>query len=366
MSQLSVQLDESVSSYEYAFMASTARSSAAPLDRLGIEIGHHTDIAAETGMTAFLLKQGGAIGIHIPGGNSATFNTPAFGLTSVGETVHGVVLTGGSTYGLASLLGVMSWLEEHGIGNPARGAIVPGAVGAVVYDLGNGRSDIRPTQQDGYRAAQSASSGPFDVGRVGAGTGATVGKWYGGEPGRGGFGTATTELPHGMIVSAFVVTNSLGDVVAANGGDMARAGKLPNPVDDLRGLVGLMDIDRLANAEHQTCKDFSACLVRPGAGVPQDTDFDAPIPATTLAVVATNAALNKVQLTRVAQLANHGVVRGVNPANLTGDGDVIFALSSHSGERIDVAGIASTTYTDAVGMGAADAVMRAAANSVAP
>jgi len=317
-------------------------SSVAPLDRLGIEIGHHTDITAETGMTAFLLKQGGAIGIHIPGGNSATFNTPTFDLTSVGETVHGVVLTGGSTYGLASVLGVMSWLEEHGIGNPARGAIVPGTVGAMVYDLGNGRSDIRPTQQDGYRAAQSASSGRFDVGRVGVGTGATVGKWYGGKPGRGGFGTATTELPHGMIVSAFVVTNSLGDVVAANGGDMARASKLPNPADDLRGLVGLMDFGRLAN-----------------------TDFDAPIPATTLAVVATNAALNKVQLTRVAQLANHGVVRGVNPANLTGDGDVIFALSSHSGERIEVAGIGPSTYTDAVGMGAADAVVRAVANSVA-
>ncbi len=251
------------------------------------------------------------------------------------------MLTGGSTYGLASALGVMSWLEEHGIGNPGRGAIVPGTVGAVIYDLGNGRSDVRPTQEDGYSAAQSASSGPFDVGRVGVGTGATVGKWYKGTPGRGGFGTATTELPHGMIVSAFVVTNSLGDVVSASSEDTARSNQLPDPADDLRGLSGVMNIDRLAGA-----------------------DFDAPTPATTLAVVATNAAMNKAQLTRVAQLANHGLVRGVNPANLIGDGDTIFALSSHSGEQINVSGINPTTYTDTVGIGAADAVLRAVTNSV--
>ncbi|MGX1778604.1 P1 family peptidase [Nocardia brasiliensis] len=301
-----------------------------PLSSLGIEVGHYTDPVAETGVTVFLAREGACIGIEILGGNTGTFNTPAFAPGATYSLAHAVVLSGGSTYGLASVFGVMAWLEEHRIGHHARAGIIPGVTGAVIYDLGVGRKNVRPGFEDGYHAARHASSGPVEVGRVGVGTGATVGKWYRGRPGRGGFSCATVELPHEILVSAFVVANSLGDI-----GDDGRT-NLPDPGDDLRGLSAGMNPIQLSGHGFQPSSS-----------------------ATTLAVVVTNLALDNTELSRVARGAGHGLVRGMSPASLASDGDVVFALSSFGEHRLARPEVDPATLLDVVSIGAAEAVCRA-------
>jgi L-aminopeptidase/D-esterase-like protein len=294
----------------------------APLDRLGIELGHHTDSEAQTGLTAFVMRQGASIGINVAGGSAGTFNTPIFEPTSSAELAHSVVLTGGSIYGLASVHGVLSWLEEQRIGRIFGGVLVPDVAGAVIFDLLRGRSDVRPTITDGYNAAANASGACVEHGAVGVATGATTGKWYRGSLQPGGFACATVELPHDLIVSAFAVTNAIGDV----GGDWV--GNLPASEDDVRSLDGLIDASTRA-------------------------------PATTLVVVATNAALDRSQLSRVASTAAHGLARSLHPASVMSDGDTVFALSSMSGERRKVEGSSETTLVDIIGIGAAEATRRA-------
>lgn len=296
--------------------------SSPPLDRLGLEVGHYTDPDALTGVTAFIAKQGASIGIHIPGGSAGTYNTPIFGPSGAAEVTNAVVLSGGSSYGLVSAFGTMRWLEENAIGTIFGTVRVPLVTGAVIFDLLRGRGDVRPTEANGYEAAANASSAEVGTGAVGVGTGATTGKWYRGKLRRGGFATSTIELPHGLIVSAFVVANAIGDVGGT--GDPV----LPDPGDDLRHLDGVIE--------------------RPTS-----------TPATTLAVIATNAALARPQLCRIASVGAQGFVRSTHPASLLSDGDTVFALSSLTGERLTPEGVSRNTLVDVVGIGAAEAVRRA-------
>jgi L-aminopeptidase/D-esterase-like protein len=293
-----------------------------PLDRLGLSIGHYSDPDARTGLTAFIAADGATIGVDIPSGYSGTFQTPGFALDAALDAAYAVVLTGGSTYGMASIHGVMQYLEQHGIGRRIGDILLPDATGAVIWDLNNGRADVRPTVQNGYDAAANARNDGVEVGRVGVGTGATTGKWYRGRVRRGGFAVATVELPHHMVVSAFAVTNALGDI----GADGTQ--NLPGPDDDLRSLRSSMQ------------------------------------PATTHAVVATNVSLTKAQLTRVAKMATHGLVRSMFPATMASDGDVVFALSSLTGERLVFDDIDALTLVDTVGIGAAEAVRQACLSTV--
>src|SRR5476649_412592 len=143
------------------------------LKKLGIKIGHYTDKESLTGTTAFIAEKGANIGIDIRGSNSATLNIPSYDPKAAGQIAHGVVLTGGSTYGLESAFGVMEYLEEQGIGNQTRAGIIPGITGAIIFDIAVGNGKVRPTKQNGYTAAQNASYKHLKQGNVGVGTGAT-------------------------------------------------------------------------------------------------------------------------------------------------------------------------------------------------
>ena len=121
------------------------------------------------------------------------------------EIVHAIVLTGGSNFGLASVHGVMRWLDERGIGLALRSGRVPIVPAAVIYDLAVGDGQVRPTEEWGYRAADTADVGPVAHGNVGAGTGATAGKWEGGLRTKGGLGTASLDLGDGLVVGALAL-----------------------------------------------------------------------------------------------------------------------------------------------------------------
>lgn len=298
------------------------------LQRIGLKIGHYTDIANLTGVTVFIAEQGAEIGIDIRGSSTGTFNTPAYDPKSSGKIAHAVVLTGGSIFGLESVFGVLEYLEQQGIGNNKIGKRIPGVTGAVIYDLGTGR-DCRPTKQAGYEAALHSSYENILQGNIGVGTGATTGKWFAGRKMKGGFGIATKTMAKDIVVAAFVVTNALGNIIDPR----------KSPQESL-----YCDLDMAGFEKFSGLMDLAS----------QNT---------TLAVIATNVRMNKIQLMKVAELAHDGMARSIYPVHTNLDGDVIFALSSLGGERIEPP-VADTVLVDLVGLAAADALYDAINNSV--
>jgi len=206
----------------------------------------------------------------------------------------------------------MRYLEERGIGFDVGVARIPIVPGAILFDLGvGGRPDVRPTATCGYRAAEAANVGPVIEGNVGAGAGATVGKLLGaGRAMKAGVGSAARELPSGLIVAALVVVNAVGDVIDPNTGDVVAGARTA----DGRGLADVREALR-------------------GGLVGRRSDGQ----NTTLAVVATNARLDKAQVNKIAQMAHDGFARAIYPVHTPSDGDVIFSLAT--GEYEGPAGV---------------------------
>lgn len=303
------------------------------LKKLGLTIGHYTDLENLTGLTTFISKSGADIGIDIRGSNTGTFNTPAFEPKAAGKIAHSVTLTGGSTFGLSSAVGAMKALVRQGIGNKTRAGLIPGATGAVIYDIAVGKN-ISPSEKEGEEAVANASTDLPEQGNFGVGTGATVGKWYKGVLMKGGFGIGVSYLPHDIVVAAFTVTNALGDVInpmtkkfySEFGGYNEVYQTLGDRIDHLTGTMDLTG-------------------------------------NTTLTVIATNIAMSKNQLMKVAEFTHDGYARAINPIHTNMDGDVVFALSSKDSDRIEL-DAPEITITDMVGMAAQEAVIQAINNSV--
>jgi len=301
------------------------------LKSLGIKIGHYTDLINLTGTTVFIAEKGANIGIDIRGSNTGTLNIPAFDPKAAGKLVHGIVLSGGSTFGLESAFGVMQYLEKNKIGNITRGGIVPGITGAVIYDIAVGNK-VYPNKSNGYTASENASFNNLNQGNIGVGIGATVGKWFKGKKMKGGFGMSYAKLPNDIIVAAFVVTNSIGDIVnPANGQFYFQNGGFQNPFEDkIDKLTSLMDLS--------------------GTN-------------TTLAVIATNVDLDKTSLMKIAELAHDGMARSIYPVHTNMDGDVIFALSALKGNNLKLR-IPEITLVDVIGLAGSNVLAEAIINSV--
>ncbi|HEY7392706.1 MAG TPA: P1 family peptidase [Bryobacteraceae bacterium] len=268
----------------------------------GIRVGHVSDFQAITGCTAILCESGAVGGVDIRGSASGTSETPTLDPLHVDPVVHGILLTGGSAFGLEAASGVRRYLEAHGIGVTTPAAKVPIVAAAVLYDLGLGSAHIRPTAAMGEAAANAASTAAVQEGSVGAGTGATVGKALGMRQAmKSGIGSFTVTLPGSVLVSALVAVNALGDVRdPATGKIVAGARKTP-------------DSREFANAEE-------VLKQRPPSPLVKGTN-------TTLAVLATNARLSKVEATKLAQFGSLGMARAIYPINTTNDGDTTFALA---------------------------------------
>src|SRR5690606_28627130 len=159
-------------------------------------------------------EEGAVAGVDVRGGGPGTRETDLMAPGRLVERVHAVVLAGGSAFGLAAAAGVMDWLEERGIGYETGVVPVPIVPAAVIFVLAVGNPRRRPGPAEGYAAAQAASDGPVAEGNVGAGTGATAGKWAGMQHAmKTGLGTSSVRLPGGGTVGALVVSNPLGDIV---------------------------------------------------------------------------------------------------------------------------------------------------------
>jgi L-aminopeptidase/D-esterase-like protein len=270
----------------------------------GLELGHHTLDARPTGCTVVLARAGAVGGVDIRGSSPGTRETALLDPVNTVSVVHGVVLAGGSAFGLDAASGVMRYLDERNIGFRVGTRVVPIVVGAILYDLGlEGDRPVRPGPECGYAAASAASAATAAEGSVGAGAGATVGKIGGGRPMRGGFGTASIRLANGLTVAAAVAVNAVGDVIDPRTGEVVAGALAP---------------------DGRTFLDARRVL-RDG----EVTAPDAPVGAnTTIGIVATNASLTKAEVTKVAQMAQDGLARTIYPAHTTRDGDTVFSLAT--------------------------------------
>jgi L-aminopeptidase/D-esterase-like protein len=308
-------------------------------DVAGITVGHHQrlDPDAELGAgwasgTTVVLTPPGTVGaVDVRGGAPGTRETDLLDPANSVRHVDAVLLTGGSAFGLAAADGVMRWLEERGRGVAMDGGVVPIVPGAVIFDLPVGGWDCRPTADFGYAAAESAGT-EFALGTVGAGTGARAGVL------KGGVGTASVTLRSGVTVGALVIVNPAGDVVDPATGRPWQA--------DLIEEFGLMapPADQIAAYA--------------------DIHLELSPLNTTIAVVATDAALSPAGCRRMAVAAQDGLARTIRPSHTPLDGDAVFALATGAVEVApppDTPASMSpeTTLVTEVGAAAADCLARA-------
>ena len=190
-------------------------------DVTGIAVGHHTDAANGTGCTAVLCEAGGVGGVDVRGGSPGTRETDLLRPGNRITHIHGVLLSGGSAFGLDAAGGVVRYLEERGAGFPTNFGVVPLVPAAIVFDLGVVTASVRPGPDDGYAASRAATTGAVAEGSVGAGTGATVGKLLGPDRAvKGGLGTWALDLGGGLVVGALMVVNAVGGVHDPDTGEL--------------------------------------------------------------------------------------------------------------------------------------------------
>jgi L-aminopeptidase/D-esterase-like protein len=299
-------------------------------DVAGLSVGHWTDLEAATGCTVVLCGEEGSVaGVEVRGSAPGTRETDLLDPVNAVQRVHAVLIGGGSAFGLDAASGVMRWLEARGRGVEVGGVRVPLVPAAVLFDLLVGRPGVRPDGAAGEAACEAGSTAPVPQGCVGAGSGATVGKMFGFECAtKSGLGSASIGLSGGVTVGALAAVNAAGDVIDPARGEIVAGPRLPEG-----GFA---------------CTSEWLCERAAEIGIGGST---------TLAVVATDAVLTKVEATKVARMAHDGLARTIDPVHTMLDGDTVFALATGA------AGIPADVT--AVGAAAATALAQAVLAAVA-
>ena len=292
----------------------------------GFRMGNAQNLSAATGCTVILCEQGAVCGVDVRGGSPGTRDTDALNPVNNRLQTHGVILAGGSSFGLDAAGGVMRFLEEKKIGRDVGVTVVPNVCAAILFDLKCGAADVRPDAAMGYEACRQAYEGAWTEGSVGAGTGATIGKIRGKQFAmKGGLGTAAFRQGD-LMVGAVMAVNCVGDIV-----------------EDQQLIAGALADDGISMANSQK-------IVLESYGKAKDL-FSG---NTIIGCVVTNAKLPKPQAVKLASLGHNGIARAVSPAHSVFDGDTIFTMCT---------GEVTATF-DAVGILAAEAVRCAILNAV--
>ena len=269
----------------------------------GLEAGHYTDMAHGTGCTVFICRDGAVGGVDVRGGSPGTRETDLLRPMHRVDKVHGVLLSGGSAFGLEAAAGVVNYLADLGIGFQAGPAVVPIVPAAILFDLNVINPRVRPGPAQGLAACQAAGSSPLEEGSVGAGTGATAAKAMGPEAAvKSGFGTASVTLPDGATVAAAVAVNAYGGIYDHRSGRLIAGPRR----DDGSGFHDPVEIMLAGEAW------------RPGL----------PMTNTTIGVVATDAPLTREEANYLAMASHDGLALTIRPCHTMYDGDTMFALST--------------------------------------
>lgn len=272
----------------------------------GIEVGQAENLAALTGCTVVLCREGAVVGADVRGFAPGTRETDLCRPGTLVKKAHAILLAGGSAFGLDAAAGIMQYLWEAGIGFETGVARVPIVPGAVLFDLALGQV-AWPDAAMGYVACRSASNGSVDQGCVGAGTGATVGKLLGlTQATKSGIGTASLAVD-GVTVGAIVAVNAVGDIVDPTTGTIVAGARDPGTGRYVGAAQAL-----LRQVPHGAS---------PGSN-------------TTIGVVATDADLTPDETSYLARVAHDGLARTIYPVHTMVDGDTIFALATGTTEAI--------------------------------
>ena len=268
----------------------------------GVSIGHAQDENTKTGVSVIYFKNGAQAGCDISGGGPASRETPLTDPMTADNPLNAVVLSGGSAFGLAASDGVMKYLEEQGIGYNTGYALVPLVCQSCIFDLGYGKSNIRPDAALGYEACKNAFECCDDsIGNVGAGTGASVGKLMGMKQAqKAGLGIHAIQVGE-LQIAAVVVVNAFGDIF--------------NPETGQK-IAGLMDSTR------STFLDLEQMFLQ-FMSAPKDL-FNS---NTTIGCVITNAKFDKAKLNKIAAMTRNAYARCINPVGTMADGDSIYTCS---------------------------------------
>lgn len=271
-------------------------------DVAGVAVGSAHDATIRSGVTVVLSPDGGVAAVDIRGGGPGTLETEALALDGMVDEVHAIVVSGGSAFGLAAATGVREWLAERGVGFAIRDARVPIVSQAILFDLLNGGDKEQLSEayaRLAKEACQAATDQHFDLGSVGAGFGATTANL------RGGLGSASVAVGDRFVVGALVAANPVGAVT-------------------------------MGETAHFWAHAFERESEFGGLGGPPDWAYPPERPPlkggpgenTTLAVVATNARLDKREARRLAIMAQTGLARAIHPVHTPLDGDTVYALAT--------------------------------------
>lgn len=290
----------------------------------GIRVGHAEDTKAATGCTVIICEEGATAGVDVRGGSPGTRETDLLDPKNLVDKVHAVLLAGGSAFGLDAASGVMKYLEERDIGFDVQLTKVPIVCGAVLFDLAVGDYRVRPDFNMGYEACLKATDEECPSGNVGAGTGASVGKFLGMERAmKGGLGSYGLQIGD-LKVGSIVAVNALGDIIDPESGEI---------------LAGLLDEEgkRLVGTENIMAASYSE----------RKNIFSG---NTTIGLVVTNGIFTKAEANKIASMAHNGYARSIRPAHSIFDGDTIFTMATGRVEAdINVVGfLAARTMERAV------------------
>jgi len=267
-----------------------------------IKIGQVENVEAGTGCTVFICEEGMRAGLDVRGGGPASRDSQLLNPLMAAQVVHGILLSGGSAFGLGAANGVMQYLEENDIGFDVGVTKVPLVVQSDLFDLTVADTYVRPDAQMGYEAARLALEDPnYLDGNYGAGCGATVGKIGGMETcmktGIGSYALQAGDFKIGAVVAL----NALGDVFDWKTGEQ---------------IAGLLNEDRTELRSTSEVMKSSLDVV--------ENRF---VGNTTLGIVITNGRFEKAQLCKIAGMAHDGYARSIRPVHTSADGDSIYAVS---------------------------------------
>ena len=270
----------------------------------GIKLGHAENKKGGTGCSVVICEEGATGGVDVRGGSPGTRETDLLNPMEMVDKINAVVLSGGSAFGLDASAGVMEYLENKDIGFDVTVAKVPIVCQAVLFDLAFGDPKVRPDKEMGFNACKNSEIYKDDInGNIGAGYGATVGKFLGNSYAmKGGLGTYAIKLGE-LEVGAIVAVNCLGDVVDPS---------------DLSFIAGAYDREnnKFLNTENIILENFEHPK-NPFKG------------NTTIGIIVTNAKFTKAEANKVASMAHNGYGRTMRPAHTMFDGDTIFTMATN-------------------------------------
>ena len=308
----------------------------------GLRVGHAHDSNLRSGVTVILPSDPVTASVDVRGGGPGTRETDALGLAGTVDEIHGLVLSGGSAFGLDAATGVQAWLRDRNVGFPVGETRIPIVPSAILFDLLNGgvwNADVAPSYAELARGACETANASFALGTAGAGYGATTARYA------GGLGSASLDLGDGLVVGALAAVNPLGCVTVDQ--------------DHPQVWAAPLELDQ----------DFFSTqwprVVPVPPDEPQLKGGEATASAgrnTTLCVVATNARLSKRQCARFAVMAQTGLARAIYPVHTPLDGDAVFALSTGTtdgaetpGQMARLGALAANTLARAVTRGVCEA-----------